>query len=41
MLVSTPSNTALFAVLAVDHLFDLKAAGIAAACRAIPRRRRS
>ena len=41
LIVSTPSNTTIFTTLATNTLFDLKAAGIAAACRAIPRRRRS
>ena len=40
-MISTPSNTAIFTALATDTICDLKGAGIAAACRAMPRWRRS
>ena len=39
VLISTPSNGAIFATLATRTVGDLKSAGIAAACRLIPRRR--
>lgn len=41
VLISTPSNSTTFTTLATRALSDLKAAGIAAACRTIPRWRRS
>ena len=40
-LVSTPSTTSVFTALATDRIGDLKAAGINAACRILPGRRRS
>ena len=39
--ISTPSTTSIFTILAANQLGDLKAAGINAACRFIPQRRRS
>ena len=38
-LVSTPSNTTIFSVLATDLMADLKSAGMAAACRYLSRHR--
>ncbi len=41
LLISTPSNSSIFSLLASDRVGDLKSAGMAAACRYIPRRGQS